>query len=183
MAIAKSNYTKSFTAATHNLGYISREQAKGEERGKIYNQYGEELHKDDIKDLKKDMEGEGMYRRVILSPNPKATHLSDSEMKEYTRDVIDTYKSETGKDFKYVFAVHDHNGIKHSHVISYGSKSDLYLGKKGYDQLKGIANEKEKEYSFEKGLGKMKSLHLGAEKVSEGIEKGEREAEGMEREM
>ena len=177
MAIVKSNYTGSFSAARANLGYMSREQTSGEERGKIYNQYGEQLHKDEIKGLKKDIKEESMYRRMILSPNPN-TNMNGREMKEYTRDVMDTYKSETGKDFKYIFAVHNHNGIEHSHVLAYGSRDDLTMDRKDFQQLREIGKKKEETIFLEKKLsGRLKSLHLGSEKISESIKEAEKIAE------
>ena len=181
MAFVKSNYNyaNSFRATRANLGYISREKTSEGERAKLYNEFGEELHRSDIKGVKEEMENSEMTRKIVLSPNPN-TNMSQQEIKEYTRNTLEEYKHQSGKNFSYVYACHDNTKVPHSHVIAYGNKGEMYLDKKGYDHLKGIANEKEKEYSSGKELGKLKSLQMGSEKINQSLEKGEREAERTE---
>jgi len=148
----KSSFSKnSGRRGTANLGYISRGGALEKGRAPVYDREGNILHKSDFKDLRQEIKEAKMERRLIFSP--KDPELSKEDIGIMVRDVLERYQTEEGRNFQYVYAVHDHNERAHVHVLSWGDKADLKMDKDDLASIKDRAQdleiEQEKNIDFD----------------------------------
>ena len=151
MAVIKTNYVRKFGTARANLGYITRDKTQGGERAILHNEKGEELGKNDIKEIKSEMKNAEVYRRTVFAPNPKL-RMNHEEMKQYTMGILSEYKAKHHSDFNYVYVCHDHNGKEHAHVLAWGNREQLYMSKDDMRELRQMALSREKTLRIDRVL-------------------------------
>ena len=151
MAIIKTSYIRKFGTARANLGYITREKTQSGERATLYNERGEELGKKDIKEVKAKMKDAQVYRRIIFAPDPKLG-MNHEQMKQYAMGTLAEYQIKHGVNFNYVFVCHDHNGKEHAHMLAWGTRQQLYMGKDDMRELRQMALSREETLKIDRAL-------------------------------
>ncbi|MDR3347481.1 MAG: relaxase/mobilization nuclease domain-containing protein [Helicobacteraceae bacterium] len=136
------------------------------ERAEIKNELGESI---DAKDAKKSLEGLHGERRIILSPDPKL-QFSREEIGEMARDTMNIYREATGRDFRFLYAVHTDTNTPHAHVLmltNEASGNGVKMYKDELFELKAIFNGRIKAMADEKEIDYIdKTAKLDSEKIA-----------------
>lgn len=137
---------KASQRANRYLGYISREGTRdGEERAPIWDEEGRRLRKEDIRALKEELKSARGERRLVISPNP-TLGMSEGELREMARDILNEYRRATGQRFSYVLSVHTNTDVPHVHVLMYSQRfKDMKMNREDLQKLKEIAKRHERE--------------------------------------
>lgn len=148
--ILKSKFSKNQRLAIANVRYISRKGALGDNRASLYDRQGQTLNKDDFRTLMAEIRSAKMERRIILSPqNP---NMGKREINFLVRDTIERYQVQNKKKMDYVFAVHDHNGRIHAHILAWGTKAALSMSVAELNLIRDLAQaleiRLERQHSF-----------------------------------
>lgn len=98
--------------ASASLDYITRDE-NGKSIAELKDKYGNVISKEDAKVVIKDIQGE---RRLVLSPNPRL-NLNDEQLDKVVRDTMGSYSESFGKEFDYLYAIHNNTSTKHAHIL------------------------------------------------------------------
>jgi hypothetical protein len=98
--------------ASASLDYITRDE-NGKSIAEIKDKDGNRLSKQEAKDLIKDIQAE---RRLVLSPNPRL-NLSEQQLDKIVRATMSSYSESFGKEFEYMYAIHNNTATPHAHII------------------------------------------------------------------
>lgn len=152
--IVKSSFFKNASGSrSSNLNYIGRAGAFEGGRGLIFDREGNILQKDDLTELKQEIRGAQMERRIIFSPADPEHSKEDIGI--LIREILEHYQVHFDKSFDYVYALHDHNDRLHAHVLAWGDRETLQMDKDDLSALRELAQgievelEKSNELSFE----------------------------------
>lgn len=138
--------------AAASLDYIDNHGSKDLEEdielSNTYDKYGDLISKEDFKEIKNDIKEVDSFRRTIVSLGQN--DLDRNDLNKIIRESMQNFKSDTFKDFSYVYSIHTDTDNLHAHVLSYGSKSDINLTKSNLQNLKQEFADKTEEILLEK---------------------------------
>ena len=98
--------------ASASLDYVTRDE-NGKSIAEIKDKDGNRLSKLEAKDLIKDIQAE---RRLVLSPNPRL-NLNDEQLDKIVRTTMSSYSESFGKEFEYMYAIHNNTATPHAHIL------------------------------------------------------------------
>ena len=147
-----------------SLNYIGRNGALEKGKPAIFDREGNMLSREDLLPIRQEIDGYDMNRRYIFSPAD--AEYTKEEISIAVRDSLEQYQVQTERNFDYVFAIHDHNGRTHAHVIAYGDTESLHMDKYDLGLLRETALELEMENtkSIKVGYENEKDIFIESEK-------------------
>lgn len=140
--------------AAASLNYMDghgAEDIKDASLSNIYDEAGERLTKDELKDLikslKEDEENQAM-RRTVISIDKEG--LNREDLSQIVRESLHEFKSKTDNSFDFKYAIHTDTDHIHAHVLSTGDAKDIMISKEQMKELKVTVAEKTEERLLEK---------------------------------
>ena len=136
------------THATASLNYMdnhgSKDLEKNEELSNIYDKNGDLILKDELEQIKKDLDnGIQGFRRTMIDVGQKDFNRDD--LNKLVRESMQSLMEKTGKNFEYNFTIHTNTDHIHAHILSYGKNSDINLTKEQLQIFKEIIGSKTNE--------------------------------------
>jgi hypothetical protein len=155
------------THTSASLNYMENHGAKdlenSEELSNIYDKEGELILKNELEQIKKDLnDGVQGFRRTMIDVGQKEFDRDD--LNKLVRESLQSLQERTGKSFEYNYAIHTNTEHIHAHVLSYGKNSDINLTKEQLQMFKQIIGDKTQEILLEKELEIKRDKDLGLEK-------------------
>lgn len=155
------------THTSASLNYMENHGAKdlenSEELSNIYDKEGELILKNELEQIKKDLnDGVQGFRRSMIDVGQKDFNRDD--LNKLVRESMQNLQEQTGKNFEYNYAIHTNTEHIHAHVLSYGKNSDINLTKEQLEMFKQIIGDKTQEILLEKELEIKRDKDLGLEK-------------------
>jgi len=98
--------------ASASLDYVTRDE-NGKAIAEIKDKDGNTLSKLEAKNKINDIQAE---RRLVLSPNPRL-NLDDQQLDKIVRTTMSSYSESFGKEFEYMYAIHNNTATPHAHII------------------------------------------------------------------
>jgi len=142
--------------ASASLNYMNSHGAddiKDQELSNIYDEIGERLTQDELKDLMKslreDEENQAM-RRTVISIDKEG--LTREDLSQIVRESLHEFKEQTGNSFDFKYAIHTDTENIHAHVLATGDAKDIMISKEQLRDFKLIVAEKTEEVVKEKEL-------------------------------
>lgn len=102
-----------------SLDYITRDE-NGKAIAEIKDKDGNTLSKSEAKQNIQDIQAE---RRLVLSPNPRL-NLNDEQLDKIVRTTMSSYSESFGKEFEYMYAIHNNTATPHAHIIMTSTHPD-----------------------------------------------------------
>lgn len=157
--------------ASAHLGYMDNhgsEDIRDENLSNIYDETGERLTKEELKDLMKslreDEENQAMRRNIISIDKED---LNREDLSQIVRESMHDFMSKTDKTFDFKYAIHTNTDHIHAHVLATGDAKDIVFSKDQLKELKITIAEKTEERLIEKKLDHDRSINQIVDKVVE----------------
>ena len=142
--------------ASASLNYMNNhgsEDIKDENLSNIFDETGERLSKEELKDLMKslreDEENQAM-RRTVISIDKEG--LNREDLSQIVRESMHDFMSKTDNTFDFKYAIHTDTEHMHAHVLATGNARDIMISKEQMKELKISIAEKTEERLVEKKL-------------------------------
>lgn len=98
--------------ASASLDYLTRDE-NGKPIAEIKDKDGNRLTKLQAKNQIQDIQAE---RRLVLSANPRL-NLNDEQLDKIVRTTMSSYSESFGKEFEYMYAIHNNTSTPHAHIL------------------------------------------------------------------
>lgn len=159
--------------ASVSLNYMNNHGANdlenSEELSNTFDAEGNRMGKEEFEALKAELnDGVGAFRRIVIDAGQE---FNREDMNRLVNETIQNFQQQTGKQFDYVFAIHNDTEHIHAHVLGYGESSEINMTKEHLQLFKEIAGEKTNELLLEKELDQERhlSLHQQIDKQIDGV--------------
>ncbi|PNV83484.1 MAG: hypothetical protein C0627_05150 [Sulfurimonas sp.] len=141
--------------ASANLSYMENHGARDLENNpslsNIYDEDGERMSKDEYEKLKQDLNaGVDAFRRTVIDVGQ--SDLDRDDMNRLVRESLQEFQEKSGKQFKYVYAIHTDTDQIHAHVLSHGKSHEINMTKEHLQLFKQTVGEKTNELLQEQKL-------------------------------
>ena len=107
----------------------------------LRNSAGREMSEQEIRNFIDKSERHQFERELQIAPNPYAD-VSRSQLERETRRFIGEFVNETHSSVRAAYAIHDDNGVQHSHVALTGRRRDLYMDAEDISQSRDLLEER-----------------------------------------
>ena len=159
------------THAAASLSYMNNhgsEDIKDQNLSNIYDETGERLTNEELKDLirflKEEEANQGM-RRTVISIDKEG--LTREDLSQIVRESMHDFMQKTDNTFDFKYAIHTDTDNLHAHVLATGDARDIMISKEQMKELKITIAEKTEERLLEKKLEQEHSIDKIIDKAIE----------------